>query len=234
MKFARTAICYALALAAAACHSDGLRPDTSVYPVRGIDVSAHNGDIDFVSVAADSIRFVYIKATEGADFCDALFARNFRQASEAGLDVGAYHFFRFETPGHIQAYNFMNSLEGKRLTLPAAIDVEDWNNAEDVPVKDVVDQLSSMLGVLKSAGRNVVIYTNKKGYDTYIKGRLDSVQVWMCSLDGEPSDSVNWKFWQYSHRGRVRGIAGNVDLDTYRGTMADFERYTAIDTTYAY
>lgn len=221
-------------LALAACQGGGVSPDASVYPVRGIDVSAHNGDIDFDAVAADSIRFVYLKATEGAEFCDALFARNYRQASSTGMKVGAYHFFRFDTPGHIQAYNFMNALEGKKMSLPPAIDVEDWNNAEDVPVKDVVDQLASMVGVLKSAGRRVVIYTNKKGYDTYIKGRFDSVKVWMCSLDGEPSDSISWQLWQYSHRGRVRGISGNVDLDAFRGTQADFESWTAPDTVMAY
>lgn len=231
MKRARLFILILFAIALACCHGDGgVVPDAAVFPVRGIDVSAHNGHIDFEEVASDSIKFVYIKATEGADFCDALFARNFKHASKAGMSIGAYHFFRFDTPGHMQAYNFMNSLEGKKLTMPAAIDVEDWNNAEDVPVKDVVDQLASMIGVLKSAGRNVVIYTNKKGYDTYIKGRFDSEQVWMCSLDGEPSDSINWRIWQYSHRGRVKGISGNVDLDVFRGTQIEFSRYVAPDT----
>ncbi|MCM1452069.1 MAG: hypothetical protein NC102_07410 [Clostridium sp.] len=220
-------------LAMACCQRGGVRPDASVFPVRGIDISAHNGDVDFASVAADSIRFVYIKATEGADFCDALFERNCQRALSAGMDVGAYHFFRFDTPGHIQAYNFMNAIEGKRLVLPAAIDVEDWNNAEDVPVKDVVDQLASMVGVLKSAGRKVVIYTNKKGYESYIKERFDSVQVWMCSLDAEPSDSVNWKFWQYSHSGRLHGLAGNVDLDVFRGSRADYDAYLAPDSTFS-
>jgi len=227
MKMLRVAIWLLAALAMVSCHSRSAKLDASVFPVRGIDVSAHNGDIDFEAVAADSIRFVYLKATEGAEFCDALFARNYLQASKAGIDVGAYHFFRFDTPGHIQAYNFMNSLEGKKMALPPAIDVEDWRNAEDVPVKDVVDQLSSMVGVLTSAGRRVVIYTNKKCYDTYIKGRFDSLQVWMCSLDGEPSDSVNWRLWQYSHQGRVRGISGDVDLDAFRGSQADFERWMA-------
>ena len=227
MKMLRVATWLLAALALASCQSRSVELDASACPVRGIDVSAHNGDIDFDAVAADSISFVYMKATEGAEFYDALFDRNYLKASKAGIDVGAYHFFRFDSPGHIQAYNFMNSLEGKKMTLPPAIDVEDWRNADEIPVKDVVDQLSSMVGVLKSAGRRVVIYTNKKCYDTYIKGRFDSVQVWMCALDAEPSDSVNWRIWQYSHRGRVRGINGNVDLDAFRGSPADFKKWTA-------
>ncbi len=227
MKMLKLAISMIAALALASCRGGGVRLDASAYPVRGIDVSAHNGDIDFAAVAADSIRFAYIKATEGADFRDPLFARNYREASRSGIRVGAYHFFRFDIPGHLQAYNFMNSIEGKKLDMPAAIDVEDWNNAGDIPPADVVDQLASMIGVMQSAGRNVIIYTNKKGYDSYISGHLDSMQVWICALDDQPADTINWRLWQYSHTGRVHGISGPVDLDTFRGSQTDFNAFTS-------
>lgn len=206
-------------------------PDASEFPVRGIDVSAHNGDIDFNAVAADSIRFAYLKATEGAEFCDPLFARNYRKASRSGIKVGAYHFFRFDTPGHLQAYNFMNAIADKKLDMPPAIDVEDWNNADDVPVNDVIDQLASMVEVMHSAGRKIVIYTNKKGYDAYISGHFDTIQTWMCSLDGQPSDTINWALWQYSHTGRVRGINGPVDLDAFRGPLSAFTAFATPSPT---
>ncbi len=59
----------------------------------GIDVSGHQGLIDWRAVAADDIDFAYIKASEGGDFVDDMFARNWREAAAAGVDRGAYHFF---------------------------------------------------------------------------------------------------------------------------------------------
>ncbi len=83
------------------------------FPIKGIDISAHNGHIDFGLVTTDTIDFVMIKATEGADFCDANFNINYNGARAHNLPVGAYHFFRFETPGAVQASHFINTIAGK-------------------------------------------------------------------------------------------------------------------------
>ncbi|MEG0701719.1 MAG: GH25 family lysozyme, partial [Muribaculaceae bacterium] len=89
-----------------------MRPQISInkitYPVNGIDVSAHNGNIDFARVAQDSISFVFIKATEGASFKDGKFEKNYIAARDAGLKVGAYHFFRFDINGTLQGMNFVS------------------------------------------------------------------------------------------------------------------------------
>ena len=82
-------------------------PDRDVYPIRGIDVSNHQGLIDWRRVAADDVAFAMIKATEGGDWIDKSFARNFAAAKEAGLAIGPYHFFTFCRPGADQARNFI-------------------------------------------------------------------------------------------------------------------------------
>ena len=68
-------------------------PKISQYPVRGIDVSHHQGKIEWNKVKQENIHFVYIKATEGGDFKDLEFKRNWNEASKVGLLKGAYHFF---------------------------------------------------------------------------------------------------------------------------------------------
>ena len=99
-----------LAAVVAGCRQDRRAPHTvpgfSDYEIVGIDVSAHNGDIDFDRVKAEGIEFVFIKATEGSTFKDKRFVDNVRKARKAGLKVGAYHFFRFDTPGYMQGLNF--------------------------------------------------------------------------------------------------------------------------------
>lgn len=216
-------ILFLLALLAGCSPRHHYEVDRDKFPVKGIDVSAHNGTIDFERVVADSVSFVYIKASEGTDFCDAMFERNLRSASDAGLWVGAYHFFRFDSPGHLQAYNLLNTVGEFDLDLPLAIDVEEWTNADDMPTNTVVEQLASMVSVLEAAGYRVVFYTNKQGYNRYIAGFFSKVPVWLCSLEGEPKD--DWTLWQHSHEGRVQGMHGPVDINTFNGSAEEFRTW---------
>lgn len=196
-------------------------PDKSRYPVTGIDISAHNGPVNFERVAADSVDFVLIKATEGATFKDRAFADNYRRARKAGLKVGAYHFFRYDTPGHMQAMNLLHSIKGRRLDLPLAIDVEDWSNPEDQTVESIQTRLREMADYLTARGYTLMIYTNKQGYDRYFEGRGEELPLWICTFS-EPHPGMKWHLWQHTHRGSVDGVEGHVDLNTFNGSRESF------------
>lgn len=183
------------------------------FPIKGIDISAHNGHIDFRNVAEDSIDFVIMKATEGTDFCDASFNINYHAAKGAGLPVGAYHFFRFETPGAVQASHFINTIAGKEFDLPLAIDVERTGNNLDQSITRVKRELHDMVDAVRRAGYPVMIYVNKKDRARFIDGEFDDVPLWICSLSDAPV-SPNWIYWQHSHKGHVKGISGPVDINT--------------------
>ena len=77
------------------------------YPVTGVDVSHHQGRIDWPKVAGSGVRFAYVKATEGGDFIDESFGQNWEQAKAVG---GAYHFYRQCKGGREQAENFLQIL----------------------------------------------------------------------------------------------------------------------------
>lgn len=183
------------------------------YPIKGIDISAHNGHIDFGLVSSDTIDFVMIKATEGTDFCDANFNINYNGARAHNLPVGAYHFFRFETPGAVQASHFINTIAGKDFDLPLAIDVERSGNNLDQTITKVKRELHDMVDALHSAGYPVIIYVNKKDRLKFIDGEFDGVPLWICSLSDAPV-VPDWLYWQHSHSGRVKGIDGPVDINT--------------------
>ena len=74
-------------------------PSESTYPRQGIDVSRHQGLIDWPTVARQGVDFAYIKASEGGDQRDWRFEENWRGAGEAGIARGAYHYFTLCTPG---------------------------------------------------------------------------------------------------------------------------------------
>lgn len=201
---------------AAAQHVD---VDRAAFPIKGIDVSAHNGPIDFDSVAFDSVSFVMIKASEGVSHRDSLFRRHHSGARTAGLKVGAYHFFRFNTPGSDQAANMLAAIDTLPLDLPLAIDVEEWGNASDFDRDDVIRQLRGMVSVLRASGRRVMIYTNKNGYGRFVGSNFADVPLWLCSITPAPP-GVEWTLWQHSHAGRVRGVQGSVDINTFSGDSA--------------
>ncbi|MCM1005995.1 MAG: hypothetical protein NC402_06850 [Prevotella sp.] len=194
------------------------------YPVRGVDLSQHNGEVDFQKVAEDSISFVWLKASEGETITNKTFSENYTKAEKAGLAVGAYHFFRFDCDGVAQALNLCKVLEGRRPPMGVAIDVELENNAKGEDDVLVISRLESMVDYLDMRGLPVTIYTNKEGYSRFIKNHLENYPLWICSFrDYAPfDDDTPWTYWQYSHSGRVDGVKGKVDGDVYHGSAEGF------------
>ena len=193
--------------------------DRNKYPIVGIDVSAHNGDIDFNKVRADGYSFVFIKASEGEDYQDSKFLKNYEKARRAGLKVGAYHFFRKKTDGLNQAKNFLEMVGWCKLDLPLVVDVEDWSNDDQIKDERTQKHLDAMLDNLKSRGYKVMIYTNGNGYKKYIKNGQININLWLCSFkQPDKLRRIPHQMQQYSHWGRVRGIWGDVDLNVFNGS----------------
>ncbi len=197
------------------------------YPVAGIDVSKHNGEIDFEKVAADDYQFVFIKASEGKTYQDEAFNRNYQGARDAGLKVGAYHFFRKNRTGEEQAANLLNVVKGKELDLPLVIDLEDdWGNGATTSRETALKRVLEMIEILDDKGYDVMIYTNLDGYGKYYKGMLGDHDLWLCSFTSPDilTDKPH-RFQQFSHEGVVAGVKGDVDLNVWRGSKREWQRY---------
>ncbi len=203
--------------------------DKTEFPVAGVDISSHNKEIDFTRLVDDGIEFAFIKATEGATYKDAMFIRNHRLALQAGLKVGVYHFFRFETDGKMQAINILHSIRGKWLDLPVAIDLEEWTNDSSIPTPIVAERLRELVNYLRKSGHDVIIYTNVKGYYRFYRNRFEDCPLWLCSFRNPPLSDSRAKptFWQYSHLGSIDGASGLIDLDTFYGDRAAWDAWLA-------
>ena len=193
------------------------------YELVGIDVSSHNGKINFERVSGAGIDFVIIKASEGAAFRDSRFASNYDSAKDNGLAVGAYHFFRFDVDGTLQARNFVETIGDRDFDLPLVIDVEEHGNPYVFLRSQVVRQLRDMVDELTALEYRVMIYTNKDGYYKFIKDNFDDYPLWLCSLNRRPE--LDWTIWQYSHWGVVDGIQGDVDLNRFYGNLEQWKNW---------
>ncbi len=197
------------------------------YPIAGIDVSKHNGNIDFKQVRDDDYQFVFIKATEGKTYKDDAFDRNYRGARDAGLKVGAYHFFRKNRTGEEQANNLLQAIKGKEFDLPLVIDLEDdWGNGATVNRQNALERVMDMIEILNGKGYQVMIYTNLDGYNKYYKDMLGDHDLWLCSFTSpDLLSSLPHCIQQISHEGTVSGVKGDVDLNVFRGTRGEWEDY---------
>ena len=205
-------------------------PDDDIdYPVRGIDVSHYQGNIDWPTLADQNISFVFIKATEGSSHVDKNFAYNWAGARDTHLKVGAYHFMSFESSGESQAENFISNVPRKSNALPPVVDLELYGNfISSHPSQETVDSIiSPLLEKLEAHyGKKPIIYTTSALYKQYVKGNYDN-DIWLADLSFPKTlpDGSDWKFLQYSFEGKLEGYSGylpHLDLNVYNGSKLDF------------
>lgn len=200
------------------------------YPVRGVDVSHYQGEIDWQVLAGQEIRFAYIKATEGSFHTDEKFAVNYAAAGETPLRVGAYHFFSFDSPGITQAEHFIGTVEARQGMLPPVVDVEFYGNKKaDPPEPEQVErELGNYLELVERVyGKRPVIYAAMDTWELYIRGRFDGYPLWIRDIWREPVPD-RWTFWQYTNRGRMEGFSGEekfVDLNVFYGTEEQWREF---------
>lgn len=199
-------------------------PDRDRYPLRGIDLSHHQGEIDWPAVAEDDVAFAYIKATEGGGHVDDRFATNWKQARAAEIPSGAYHFFTFCRTGAEQGRNFVDTVPVEADALPPAVDLEFDGQCSERPSGDELrDELAAYLAVVEKAyGKPVIFYVTPDFLDEY-GDSLPTRDLWWRAIVSDPDGS--WTLWQYHNRGSVDGIDGPVDLNVFEGDLTAFDAW---------
>lgn len=200
-------------------------PDRNRYPVRGVDVSRHQGTIDWTALKSDGIAFAYIKATEGGDFRDPKFAENWREAGRAGFARGAYHFFTLCRKGGEQARQFISVVPKSQGALPPAVDLEFGGNCAKRPSRAALQiELAKFLKTVEAHYKvKPILYTTRAFHDAYLRSAFRSYGIWARSIYLEPDfRQKSWVIWQFHERARKPGIKGPVDLNVFRGTRKAF------------
>ncbi len=204
-------------------------PSIDIYPVRGIDVSEYQGSIDWALLSSQNIEFAFIKATEGSQYVDPCFAYNWEEAAKAGLRIGAYHFFSFDSPGQTQAENYISTVKKAEGMLPPVVDVEPYGEYKRTakPTKDVLPELNAMLHILEMEyGTKPILYATQAAYDLYLSSEYNEYPLWIRSVYTFPIMD-RWTFWQYSDRVVLPGYSGEerfIDMNLFRGTMDEFKK----------
>jgi lysozyme len=229
------AMCLGASIASAGSLKDA-KPNDRVaaahaMPIQGIDVSYWQGDIDWDKVRDAGVSFTYIKATEGGDRVDPKFLENWEGAKRAGIARGAYHFIYWCRPANEQALWFMLNVPPDPDALPPVLDVE-WNSySKTCPGKLDRDTALAKIKILLDAmqaytGKRPIIYTDPVFHRDVLEGEFPDYHFWLRSVAAEPDARYrqrSWAFWQFTTTGKVPGVAGRVDRNSFNGTQQDWE-----------
>ena len=192
----------------------------------GVDVSHHQGKIDWEKVKEDGYEFAIIRigyrgyGTEGTLNLDNRFHENIKDAQRAGLDVGVYFFAQAinEEEALEEAEFVLKHLKGYKLELPVAYDPEsilyDEARTDDVTGEQFTKNAKVFCKRIRKAGYEPMIYSNMlwEAYELDLE-KLSDYPIWYADYEPLPQTPYDFVMWQYTSRGTVDGIDGSVDLN---------------------
>lgn len=190
--------------------------DASSVVYDGIDVSNYQKDIDWSATAKDkNIKFVYVKATEGANHRQHRYIYNIENARKHGIKVGSYHFFRTTSSVEAQFRNFISIVKPEDQDLVPLIDVETRKGWTGEQLADSVKAFADMLE--DYYGCKPMIYTGASFYNSFLCRTLKGYKLFIARYSkSEPRlNDAKWTLWQFSERGRIAGIDHYVDLSRF-------------------
>ena len=191
---------------------DNDRDPSLVYD--GIDVSSYQKDIDWRATARDKkIKFVYVKATEGATYTSRHYTYNMENARKHGIKVGSYHFLRTGSRIKDQFENFKRSVKKSDQDLIPLIDVETRQGWTAQQLRDSVKMFADL--VEEYYGCRPMIYTSSSFFNNLLGAAFADYPLFIARYaTSEPqlSCGAKWTLWQFSEKGRISGIDHPVDL----------------------
>lgn len=199
-------------------------PPTPTRFFSGIDVSVYQGDIDFEQVKNSGIEVVYIRAGYGFSVTDPKFEENYTNATKAGLKCGAYYFVtaRNTEQAYLQATRFAELISGKTFAARPAMDFEEFGSLGKNGINIV--GLAFMQKLRELTGIVPILYTDAYNASETWDWNFAQFPLWVADYDAEePHVTSNiWQSYagfQYSDRGEIPGIYGNVDLDRFTSSV---------------
>lgn len=197
----------------------------------GIDISSHNDVYDFNQVKKSGVDYVIVRSSctgygaEGRKFLDRKYDDFMRRAKNAGLKVGIYHFSQAitEDEAREEARMAINQARKYSLDLPIFMDMEvvwrDGNGYTGRTVSTGRDQMTKVahafLSEVRNAGYTAGFYSNPSELSTRVHDAqiVYNYPLWLAQYYYKPTYRGQYKYWQYSSKGSVPGIRGNVDMN---------------------
>lgn len=203
--------------------------------VNGIDVSKWQAEINWKKVKAAGVKFVFIRCgyTSMSDKFsmneDEYFKQNIKNAYNAGIEVGVYYFSNSKTVSEAkkEAEKTLDLLEGYEhmITLPVVYDFEAFSNAYrayGLPKSQITKNALAYFNIIQLAGFTPIYYGSPNVMDVWFDTvKLADYDCWLANYTTQTAYTGDYVYWQYSSKGQVNGISGNVDCNFYYAPSDD-------------
>ena len=189
---------------------------------KGIDVSEHNGVIDWEKVKNSDVKFAIIRCGYGQNYTsqdDLYWERNVKECVRLGIPFGVYLYSYAMTPeaAKSEAEHVLRLISGYKLSYPVFYDLENEGgsyNQASLGAEALGDIAETFCNIISGAGYNVGIYANTNWFTNYLTdSRFSRWDKWVAQYNYECTYSGNYSMWQSTSTGSVPGISGNVDLN---------------------
>ena len=191
--------------------------------IKGIDVSAWQGKIDWKTVADYGMGFAILRITEAGNVVDSQFENNLAGCNKYNIPVGVYKYSYAMTIAEIQreARKAVSTLNGRRIQFPVFLDLE-YNNQRSLGSESVHKMADAFREIVEAAGYKFAIYCNVDWYENVICSHLKKYDFWIARYpandDGWLQERLRPDFgvgWQYSSKAKIPGISGTVDRNVF-------------------
>lgn len=208
-----------LAVAVTACAGPLVDIDSIARKERVVlDASRHQGVINFERVAK-SVKWIYLKATEGSTHVDPKFLEYARDAKAAEMKVGAYHYFSELSSAREQACHFISMLRQVDIDLIPVVDVEVLNIYSPDQLRDSVQVILDCLE--DEFGCKPMIYSGEKFFTNNLQAFGDSYPLWIAKYNVKnkkaPNVGADIVLWQSSESGSINGVSTPISHSTFMG-----------------
>lgn len=199
----------------------------------GMDLSHYQRleDIKWDSLSigngAIPIEFVVLRATMGNRSADKHFDEFWKLSKKHNLVRGAYHFYRADEDPVMQANNFLANVKLESGDLPPVLDIEKIPKRKST--KELVADLKIWCKIVEETyGEKPIIYTYYHYYKDFLKDEFEGYPIWLANYNDvpQPSPDADWKIWQFTEKGIVKGINTKVDLNVFNGNSWSLNRLT--------
>lgn len=190
--------------------------------VMGIDISKHNGTVDWNAVKNAGVEFVILRcgyrgSASGVLVEDEKFRTNIKGATAAGLKVGIYFFSQAvnEMEAVEEASLTLSLIKGHKISYPVYIDVEAANGrADGLSAAERTKVVKAFCETIRDSGYTAGVYSNKNWFaEKMDTGAFGNYRIWLAQYTESPTYTGRYEMWQYSSRGTIPGIKGDVDLN---------------------
>lgn len=188
----------------------------------GIDVSTHNGNINWGEVKKAGVSYAIIRtgfrgSTQGSLIEDAKFKANIQGATNAGIKVGVYFFTQAvnEVEAVEEASMVLNQVRNYKISYPIFIDVEaSGGRADSLDSATRTKVINAFCQTIRNSGYTAGIYANKTWLGSKMNvSALSGYKIWLAQYNSTPTYKGRYDLWQYSDKGRIPGISTNVDMN---------------------